>query len=94
MNSRYLAYCAAHGRTPDEQAAADGEKYPGGKMTGFLLWMSARLSEYSTHLGLHRSSMEFHTAVGYPPGSDVFDAWLMKKATPSTPPTPTTEATP
>lgn len=69
MNPRYLAYCRAHGKTPDQMMAHDDEKYPGGKMCGFLLWSSARLFEYSAinpkafldgHLHDHKS----------------YDAWL------------------
>ena len=35
---RYLAYCAAHGMTPDEMMAHDRIRFPGGKMAGFLIW--------------------------------------------------------
>ena len=39
-STRYLAYCAALGRSPDEQLAYDREAWPGGCMTGFILWVS------------------------------------------------------
>ena len=42
MNTRYLAYCKAHGNTPDAQMAADEVAYPGGKMCGFLLWIGRK----------------------------------------------------
>jgi len=39
-NPRYLEYCRAMGRTdPEEQMEADEEKFPGGCMTGFILWI-------------------------------------------------------
>ena len=34
----YLAYCAVNHMTPDEMMAHDSEKYPGGKMTGYILF--------------------------------------------------------
>lgn len=41
-NPIYLAYATAHGRTPEAQLAADRATYPGGNMTGFILWVSRR----------------------------------------------------
>jgi hypothetical protein len=51
MNPRYLAYCRAHGKTPDEMLAQDREAYPGGCMTGFLLWNGAQLREFRKLIG-------------------------------------------
>lgn len=42
INPRYVAYCTAHGSDPDAMLEADRERWPGGIMTGFVLWMSAR----------------------------------------------------
>lgn len=41
-NPIYLAYAAAHGRTPEAQLEADRVTYPSGNMTGFILWVSRR----------------------------------------------------
>lgn len=41
-NPRYVAYAAAHGRTPDEMLAHDVEAFSGAKMLGFILWIGAR----------------------------------------------------
>jgi hypothetical protein len=38
----YLEYCAQAGRTPEEQKAHDRAQYPGGSMTGFILWVSGK----------------------------------------------------
>jgi hypothetical protein len=42
-NPVYLRYCAEHGETdPDVMLAKDSERYTGGRMAGFLLWVSAK----------------------------------------------------
>lgn len=67
-NSRYVAYARAHGRTPDEQVDADRREWPGGVMAGFMLWISARWSEWRRLTG--RS---------FPASADdhrEFDTWL------------------
>ena len=43
---RYLAYCKAHGRKPEEQMEHDREQWPGGIMCGFILWMSQKFAEW------------------------------------------------
>lgn len=45
MNPRYLNYCRAHGKTPDEMLEHDRKEWPGGVMAGFILWHKARLGE-------------------------------------------------
>lgn len=42
-NPTYLRYCAEHGETdPNVMLARDSERYPGGRMAGFQLWVSAK----------------------------------------------------
>ena len=48
INPIYRAYATAHGKTPEEMLERDKEAYPGGCMTGFILWVSARMQEYFT----------------------------------------------
>lgn len=43
FNPVYLRYCVEHGETdPNVMLAKDSERYPGGCMAGFLLWVSAK----------------------------------------------------
>ncbi len=51
-NPRWLAYCAAQGRTDAEQLAHDRVQYPGGCMAGFLCWMSERRVAFRRRFGL------------------------------------------
>ncbi len=48
MNPRYLAYCKAHFKTPDEMMTRDHVDYPGGLMTGFILWVNAQWNAWAT----------------------------------------------
>ena len=52
---RYTAYAQAHGRSPDQMLEFDSERYPGGKMCGFILWIDAKWSEWATVTGHPRS---------------------------------------
>lgn len=72
FQSRYVAYARDHGRTPEEMLAHDTERWPGGKMCGFTLWIP-------------RMWREFSEATGEKPDRhgnwsdrqhDAFDAWL------------------
>jgi len=40
INPRYAAYARAHGMTRDDMMAHDRQKYPGGCMCGFVVWIS------------------------------------------------------
>lgn len=70
MNPRYVAYARAHGETPDAMLARDVERWPGGKMTGFVAWISAAWLAWDRerkHGANHVRTPEEHTA---------FTAWL------------------
>lgn len=55
-NPYYVAYAAAHGRCAEDMAAFDRERYPGGQMAGFILWMSQRWAEWGRSRGISRGS--------------------------------------
>jgi len=68
MNPYYVAYAKTHGKTPDEMLAHDKECWPGGKMCGFMLWMSGRWKKWHADRGLVRHeyvlTAEDHTNFG------------------------------
>jgi hypothetical protein len=71
-NPRYLAYCYAHERSPEEMHAFDGQRFPGGRMCGFMCWNMQQWSEFGkTHkFDRHSKSKADH---------DAYDAWLEAK---------------
>ena len=74
MNPRYVAYAAAHGRTVEAQMAHDREAFPGGCMTGFILWMHEAWTRWSASEGRERHAVK-STA-----DHARFDAWLQQAA--------------
>lgn len=45
-NPRYVAYAHANGCTPSGMLVVDAERYPGGKMCGFVLWNEQKWNEF------------------------------------------------
>ena len=83
-NPRYANYARVHGKTPEEMLALDGERWPGGKMCGFVLWNSARVHEWKTLVG-HPHESDLHgrpgksfaaLGMGGPNDHERYDAWL------------------
>jgi hypothetical protein len=51
-NSRYLEYCRVNEeRDPEKMLARDREKYPGGVMVGFSLWIQQKWRQWYASLG-------------------------------------------
>lgn len=72
MNPRYLAYCRAHGLTPEAMLAFDRERAPGGHMGPFIRWVGQRWQEWG--VAHNRSAWSGHTAEDH----EHFDAWLQE----------------
>jgi hypothetical protein len=72
---RYLAYCRAHGATPEEQRAADAKRYLGGWTIGYVFWVRHELAAWCALNGRFRLEMN---------GADhvEFTEWLGKKHAP------------
>jgi hypothetical protein len=72
-NLRYLAYCRANHNVPEAQWLIDKEKYPGGKMTGYILWNRLHWALFFQSLGLEKQpqviSQDMHKQ---------YDEWLLK----------------
>ena len=46
-NPRFVNYARYHGNTPEQQLAHDRQRYPGGVMTGYVLWNRSRIVMFS-----------------------------------------------
>ncbi len=70
INPRYAAYAKSHGHTPDEQRAADEIRWPGGRMAGFVRWVSEQLRAFrKAHPEAFGPGQTLHD-------QDAFTAWL------------------
>ncbi len=69
-NPRYLAYCVAHGEPdPDKMLTKDSARWTG-CMTGYILWIQARWSEWRRLMGYKGSDPL------WPIDHAMFDMWL------------------
>lgn len=79
--SRYVAYCKAHGAgSPEEMLARDEVEYPGGKMGEYIRWIGAKWRDWRDLTQYPGPLMKEH--------HEAFDAWLARN---EPDPTPTTK---
>lgn len=70
--SRYAAYCRAHGYpSPGKMLERDAEEYPGGKMCGYILWISERRRAWRGETGYSGECLTQEH-------QDSFDTWLQR----------------
>jgi len=75
IQPRYLAYAQAHGRTPDEMLAHDRGAWPGGCMTGFMVWVREQWHAWYTETGERPE----HGSFASPRQHAALDAWLARR---------------
>lgn len=51
MNALYQVYCRENGNDEAAQLAIDEERWPGGKMCGYMLWCGEKWREWRTLKG-------------------------------------------
>ncbi len=79
-NPRYLAYCTAQGRGPEEQTAFDKERWPGGCMCGYMQWIAERKAALrEAHPEVMYRDMEGNITLNIW-DLDAWDRWLGVKA--------------
>lgn len=75
-NRRYLAYCRSQGHPdPAKMLASDREKWPGGSMTGFILWSNERIAEFLRENPQHKMNGSLRNVGAH----EAYDAWLLVK---------------
>jgi hypothetical protein len=73
---RYAEYCRAHNRAPSRMLEDDTARWPGGKMTGFILWLGARLQAYCEQRGWKRTASGSNDHIWSEQDHADFEAWL------------------
>lgn len=69
---RYLAYARHHGRTPEDQMSADVLRWPGGCMTGYILWIRGMWRRWWAEAGRDAGMSRNHGTAEH----EHFDGWL------------------
>jgi len=70
-NPRYLQYARiTNGGTPEQTLDRDHERWPGGRMCGFILWVEARWAEWKRLVGVPANEPVFLAQ------RKEFDVWL------------------
>ena len=76
-NPRYLAYARAQGEPdPEKMLEKDRERWPGGVMCGFSLWIQGKWQEWYTLIGVGK--MTIYDQRFYQ-DHKAFDKWLSKE---------------
>lgn len=73
--SRYVAYASAHGNIPPEQLKHDSVNWPGGKMAGYLIWITQMWRTWADEAG----EVAQYGDAWSPSQHTAFDAWLTQK---------------
>lgn len=73
MNPRYLCYCTAHGKSPDEMFEHDKARWPGGVMAGFICWITQQWGDWKAE------NNAFNLPIGEVEHKK-FDQWLSGRA--------------
>lgn len=73
MNPRYIAYCSAHGLTSDQMKRKDAKRFPGGIMTGFILWIHQAKNAF---LKVHPEYFIGGDSINLSKYSTQWDSWL------------------
>jgi len=77
-NPRYVCYARAHGREPQAMLDYDRDRFPGGSMSGFVVWNGDKWKEFAN---------KFHPKT--PPElrqcyhGDEYDRWLAAESRPN-----------
>lgn len=75
-NPRYVLYAASLGEAPEQTRERDAERWPGGRNTGFMLWISARWQEWCKLRGYRRTASGSNNTTLTDVDHAEFDAWL------------------
>lgn len=54
MNSLYQVYCRENGNDETRQLELDEQRWPGGKMCGYMMWCGEKWSQWRTLKGFSR----------------------------------------
>lgn len=76
-NPRYLNYCRVNGiKDPDKMLEVDRERWPGGCMVGFTIWINRKWQEWYSSIG--KGGMPLHQQ-RYFQDHVSFDRWLAQE---------------
>lgn len=78
INPRFWLYAKSRGRTVPGQILVDKRRWPGGCMTGFILWMGEQWRAFCA-LGKVRNPDDARLKYGADKADRMFDQWLCRR---------------
>lgn len=78
-NPRYEIYARAHGESSTSMLVLDRERWPGGCMAGFQIWISEHWERFCVLRGF-KDARAAELALGVDAAQEAFSAWLETQA--------------